>query len=172
MRRTVALITLSSCLLIATTSVVTVAGPLLAGAATAEETAATDGGAHVRNRARQAFNAGLEAAAATLGMSTDALRGELLAGRTAGQIADEAGVSRSDLADAIVAGLEARLDAAVGAGRLTRAEADARKVAIEAKVTERLDRVGGPGRGQRDHGGDRRPGDGTGPRGGARPTRA
>lgn len=169
MRRPVALIALSSCLLIGATGAATVTSPLLAGAATGESIA-TDGGAHVRDRARQAFKAGLDAAAATLGMTTDDVRAELRAGRTAGQLADAAGVSRSALADAVVAALDARLDAAVAAGHLTEADAAARKAAIEARVTERLDRVGGPGRGPREHGGDHRPG--AGARGGARPARA
>ncbi len=172
MRRSVALVALSSCLLCGATGVVAVTSPILAGAATVGEPSASDGGAHVRDRARQAFKAGLEAAATTLGMSTDTLRSELHAGRTAGQIAEDAGVSRDALAEAIVAALAARLDAAVATGRLTQAEADARQAALAAKVTERLDRVGGPGHRPLGRRGDHRPGDGPGPRSGARPARA
>lgn len=172
MRRAVALVALSSSLLFGATGVVAVASPILAGAATVTEPSASDGGAHIRDRARQAFKAGLEAAATTLGMSTDTLRSELHAGRTAGQIADDAGVSRGALADAIVAALAVRLDAAVATGRLTQAQADARQAALAAKVTERLDRVGGPGHGPLGRRGDHRPGDGPGPRSGARPARA
>ena len=157
MRRPVALVALSSCLLLGATGVATVTSPLIAGAATATQTPTRHGDAQVRDRVRQAAKAGLEAAAATLSMSADALRGELRSGRTAGQIADEAGVSRNTLTDAIVAAIAARLDAAVSAGRITQAEADARKTLIEAKVTERLDRVGGPVHGPRQRGDHRRP---------------
>lgn len=158
MRRSLAIATLSSCRLIGATGVGVIGAPLLAGASTAEGSPeSAPGAARLRDHARHVFRAGMDAAAATLGLSTAALRVELRAGHTAGQIADEAGVSRADLAEAITSASDERRAASVAAGRMTQAEADTRRTELREKITAGLDRVRGAGRTPRVPDGPRHP---------------
>lgn len=119
------------------------------------ETARPERGGMHGGMGRGAMGAGLDAAAGALNMTAEELRAELQSGQTLGAIADAAGVSRQSVVDAIVAAAEERLATAVGEGRLTQAEADAKAAELAAEVTEHLDdtmgggRMGGMGR----HGG-------------------
>jgi uncharacterized protein (DUF433 family) len=79
----------------------------------------------------------LEAAAEALGLSPEALRDELEAGRSLGEVAEAQGVSRQALTEAIkaaaVEAYRARLDAAVADGRLTQERADERMERFQAQ---------------------------------------
>ena len=77
---------------------------------------------------------GLDAAATAIGITPAQLRTELTAGKTLAQVASAHGVSEQTLIDALVADVEQHLAADVTAGRLTQAQADARKAEIPAKV--------------------------------------
>ena len=87
----------------------------------------------------------LAAAAEALGLTEDELRTQTQAGSTLAEIAESQGVAEADLVDALVAAAEARLAEAVTAGRLTQAEADARAGDLEARITDSLDELCGPG---------------------------
>jgi predicted DNA-binding protein (UPF0251 family) len=91
---------------------------------------------------------GLEAAAAAIGITAEELRTQLRAGKTLAQVAEAEGVSKATLIDELVKAAEARLAEAVTSGRLTQAEADAKKADLRARITEQVDRVH-PGRGPR-----------------------
>ena len=85
------------------------------------------------------------AAAEALGLTEDELRTQTQAGSTLADIAEAQGVAEADLVDALVEAAEARLAEAVTAGRLTQAEADARADDLEARITDSLDELCGPG---------------------------
>jgi DNA-binding phage protein len=68
------------------------------------------------------FHAKLEAAADYLGMTEANLREALENGKTLAQVARDRGKSVEGVVNALLAGAEAKLDAAVRAGRLTEAE--------------------------------------------------
>lgn len=91
--------------------------------------------------------------AKALGITVEELRTERRAGRSLAQIATAEGISRETLISRLVVVAEQRLAAEVTAGRLTQAQADARKATLRARVTAQVDRTRsehGPGR--RDHG--------------------
>jgi hypothetical protein len=95
----------------------------------------------------------LAAAATYLGISEDALRTQLEAGKTLAQVAGAtSGKSVSGLVDALVAAEQKEIAAAVTAGRLTQAEADTILKGLKARVTEHVDRTGPPA-GRDGHGG-------------------
>jgi hypothetical protein len=80
---------------------------------------------------------GLDAAAAYLGLSESALRTQLQAGKTLGEIAGAtAGKSTAGLIAALVAGEKSHLDQAVKDGRLTQSQADDMAANIETRVTD------------------------------------
>ena len=89
----------------------------------------------------------LAAAAEALGMTEDELRTQTAAGKTLADVADAEGVDQADLVKALVAAEEERLAAAVTDGRLTQAQADERAEGLEARITDKLDELCGPGRG-------------------------
>jgi hypothetical protein len=98
-------------------------------------------------------------AAETLGMSQTDLVAELRGGKTIAQVATEKNVAPDAIADAFVATRAARLEAAVAAGRLTPAEAEARLVTMRTTVAARLNapwspQGNGPGSGFVDQDGD------------------
>jgi hypothetical protein len=66
----------------------------------------------------------LDAAAAFLGVDEDALRTQLRNGKSLAQIAKDEGKSVDGLVTAIVAATTNRIDEAVGAGRITKAQRD------------------------------------------------
>jgi len=102
----------------------------------------------------------LDAAAAYLGVSQDALRAQLEDGKT---LADAAKATKGKSVDGLVAALVAhekkKLDAAVNAGRLTQAQADA----ILADAKERTTDLVNGTFSARPHGRFGGPGDGNGP---------
>ena len=80
---------------------------------------------------------GLDPAATYLGLTEDQLRTQLESGKTLAQIADAtSGKSASGLIAALVAAEKKELSAAVSAGRLTQAQADALAANVEQRVTE------------------------------------
>ncbi len=84
-----------------------------------------------------------------LGLDREALRAEREAGKSLAQIAGEQGIDEEQLVGALLAGLRARLDLAVTAGRLSREEADRVLADAEARVREFLNRTDlGPGSGK------------------------
>jgi hypothetical protein len=109
-----------------------------------------------------------EAVASALGVTVDELRTAQQAGKTLTQIAASKGISKATLVDRLVTAAKAELAADVKAGRLTQAQADAVSRDLTARITARVDRVGGPG----EHGGPGGPrwgdhdGDGPGAPGG------
>ena len=80
---------------------------------------------------------GIDAAATYLGLSENALRTQLQAGKTLGAIADStAGKSKSGLIAALVVDEKSHLDQAVKDGRLTQYQADDLAANSEARVTD------------------------------------
>jgi hypothetical protein len=79
------------------------------------------GGLH-RGFGHSGFARGLEAAADYLGLTEAQLRSELQGGKTLAQVAQAHGKTANGLIDALVANAKTRLDQAVAAGRLTKAE--------------------------------------------------
>jgi hypothetical protein len=114
----------------------------------------------------------LAAAAGYLGLTEAKLRAELESGKTLAQIAKAENKPVDGLKKALAAESKKRLDAAVKAGRLTQAQADA----IQAQVTEHLDDLvnGTAGPGRRHGDGHRGGGHGWGgrPAAGAQPPAA
>jgi len=79
--------------------------------------------------------ASLDAAAGYLGISEEALRQNLRGGKTLAAIAKEKGKSVDGLVDALVAEHVKRLDAAVEAGRLTKARRDELVAQLKERTT-------------------------------------
>jgi hypothetical protein len=79
--------------------------------------------------------AALDAAAAYLGLSEDQLRDELEGGKTLAQVAKDKGKSVDGLVDAMLADKKKRIDAAVAAGKITKAERDEFVAGLKARVT-------------------------------------
>jgi hypothetical protein len=78
----------------------------------------------------------LDAAAAYLGLTEEQLQNELEGGKTLAQIATAHGKTAAGLVDALVAAARKKLDEAVAAGRLTRAEADSLLTGLEQRITD------------------------------------
>lgn len=91
-----------------------------------------------------------EATASVLGITAEELRTQREAGKTLAQIAAAEGMSKATLIDKLVAAAKAQLAADVKAGRLTQAQADQISSGLEARITEKVDRVGPP-RGHHHH---------------------
>ena len=95
----------------------------------------------------------LAAVAEDLGITQEELAAAAEAGTTLGALADEQGVSRDALVDALVAAGTAHLAEEVTEGDLTQAEADARAATLEERATASLDEpVCAPGGGRGHHG--------------------
>jgi hypothetical protein len=78
----------------------------------------------------------LDAAAAYLGVDEDALRTQLRDGDTLADVAKAKGKAVDGLVDAIVASTTKRLDAAVSAGRITKAQRDEIVAGLKQRTTE------------------------------------
>ena len=89
---------------------------------------------------------GLEAAAATLGVTRKELGTALQGGQSLADVAQSKGVAKDTLIAAMVAEAKTHLSEKVTAGRLTQAEADTRLAEVTTKITEQVDRKGLPGR--------------------------
>jgi hypothetical protein len=73
---------------------------------------------------------------AYLGLSTDAIKAQLVSGKTLAQIANAApGKSAAGLVDYVVVTAKAKLDTGVAAGKLTQAQEDTWLVKLRDKVT-------------------------------------
>ena len=107
--------------------------------------------------------ASLAAAATYLGLTEAELHTQLESGKSLAEIAKAQGKSVDGLEKALATEMKKKLDAAVKAGKLTRAQADE----MQARMTEHLDDlVNGTGRGPGGHHG----GMGGPPSGGAKPS--
>ncbi len=78
----------------------------------------------------------LDAAATYLGVGEEALRNRLREGETLAEVAKAEGKSVDGLVTAIVAGTTKRLDAAVAAGRMTKAQRDLIVASLKQRTTE------------------------------------
>jgi hypothetical protein len=78
----------------------------------------------------------LDAAASYLGLTEAQLRSELDGGKTLAQVAKDHGKSVDGLVDALVAGLKKHLDAAVAAGRITKAQEDQFLAEAKQRITD------------------------------------
>jgi hypothetical protein len=78
----------------------------------------------------------LDAAANYLGITEEQLRTELQNGTTLAEVAKTHGKTVAGLVNAVVAEAKTKLDAAVKAGRLTQAEADATLAGLEQRITD------------------------------------
>jgi hypothetical protein len=88
----------------------------------------------------------LTAAAGALGMTEADLTTALQSGKFAADVAKDKGVDAQKVIDAIVASDKAEIAAAVTAGTMTQAQADARLANLTAHVTDEVNGVaGGPG---------------------------
>jgi hypothetical protein len=107
----------------------------------------------------------LDAAASYLGMTQDELWSQLEAGKSLADVAKSKGKSVDGLVSALVADEKKELDAAVKAGRITQAQADAFLANAKQRFTDLVNRTmldrgpgpyGGPPGGLRlgDHHGD------------------
>ncbi|WP_421119233.1 hypothetical protein ACE2AJ_17985 [Aquihabitans daechungensis] len=101
---------------------------------------------------RERMGARLEAAAEALGISEDDLKTELKAGKTLAEVAEEKGVDKQKVIDALVADAKARTAEAVEAGKITQEQADEHLANVTERITKMVDEgfpKGGPGRGDR-----------------------
>jgi len=98
----------------------------------------------------------LTVAAKALGLSQPELRSKLNDGMSLAAIAKDEGIKTEVLVKALVAEAEARLDAAVKDGKLTKAQADKRKAKLTERISDRINKV----RPQRPKGDAGRPFDG------------
>lgn len=93
------------------------------------------GGLHGPGFGRAHGFADLETAASFLGLTTAGLRTELDDGKTLAEVATAKGKKVDGLVQALVAAAEERLAEDVSAGRLTQAQANARKADLEQRIT-------------------------------------
>lgn len=96
---------------------------------------------------RSGFHSGatLSAAAGYLGISESQLLGDLRSGQTLAQIAKARGKSLSGLERAITAAVKARLDRAVAAGRITKAQENELLRRLSFRLNRRLNAPPRPG---------------------------
>jgi len=78
----------------------------------------------------------LDAAATYIGISETALRSELDGGKTLAQVAKDHGKSVDGLVDALVADVKKHLDAAVAAGRITKAQEEQFLADAKQRITD------------------------------------
>jgi uncharacterized protein YidB (DUF937 family) len=81
---------------------------------------------------------GLGTAASYLGLTQAQLETQLAGGKTLAQVAEDRGKSVDGLIDAMTAEVKSRLDAAVAAGKLTRAQADQVLQDVRQRTTDRV----------------------------------
>jgi uncharacterized protein YidB (DUF937 family) len=79
----------------------------------------------------------LQSSADALGITPEALRDELLSGKSIADVAEERGISVDDVTAQITSDLQAKLDQAVANGRITQQRADE----AMAKLAENLDEI-------------------------------
>lgn len=96
----------------------------------------------IRHRGHFGPFGSLEAAGDYLGLTEAQIRTELVSGKSLAQVARERGKSVDGLVDALVTATEERLDAAVSAGRLTRARADEVLAGLRGRIGELVNATG------------------------------
>jgi ssDNA-specific exonuclease RecJ len=101
---------------------------------------------------------GLAVAASAIGIGEDELRTALRSGQSIAQVAQSRNVDVQKVIDAIVADARQRIAEKVQSGDLTQAQADERLADLPQRVTDLVNRTGGPGHGHRP-----RPADGERP---------
>jgi hypothetical protein len=101
------------------------------------------------------FFGDLDAAASYLGLTESQLRAQLQGGKSLAQIARDQGKSADGLVDALVAAAKGKLDAAVAAGRITKAEENSVLADLRERIKSRVEATGfGPPRFRPFGGGD------------------
>ncbi|HEX2038817.1 MAG TPA: hypothetical protein VHF47_03680, partial [Acidimicrobiales bacterium] len=93
--------------------------------------------------------AGLDVAANTIGVSLEELRTALRDGRSIAQVAQSKDVDPQKVIDAMVADAKEHLADAVESGRLTQAQADEKAERLTERITDLVNRTGGPRGGRR-----------------------
>ena len=93
------------------------------------------GGLHGRGFGHPGFIGKLDAAADYLGLTEEQLRTQLEDGKSLAQVAEAEGKSVDGLVDALVNEAKKHVDAAVSAGRLTRAEGDEMLDGLRDRIT-------------------------------------
>lgn len=88
---------------------------------------------------RDLMQAGLDAAAKALGMTSDQVRQGLMSGKSLATMAKEKGVATSTVVDALVAEADARIDQAVKDGTLTADQAARFKAGAKDRITAFVD---------------------------------
>ena len=97
--------------------------------------------------------------AAALGMTEADLKAGLAAGKTLAQLATEHGKDPAAVAQVIIDNVNARIDAALSAGRITQAQADQMKADAKARADDIVNGKAPLGRARRHPGGFRGPGE-------------
>ena len=87
----------------------------------------------------QLHKVGFEAAAKALGLTPEQLRAELMAGKSIEDVAKAKGVDLKNVQSAIVAAEKAAIDQAVKDGKLTPAQADKLKAALDKRADKIMD---------------------------------
>jgi hypothetical protein len=87
----------------------------------------------------------LEAAAGYIGITEAQLRTELQSGKSLAQVATAHRKSVDGLIDALVAAAKDKLDSAVSAGRLTKAQETEMLSVLKDRITSAVNNTGGPG---------------------------
>lgn len=87
---------------------------------------------------RAGRSAGSEALQEILGLTSEEIRAELAEGKTLADIGEEQGVSAEELADALVAAMNERIDEAVEEGNIEADRADEIRSQIEENVEDRI----------------------------------
>jgi hypothetical protein len=91
----------------------------------------------------------LDAVSQLLGLTPEQIHEQRLAGKSLLQIAQEKGVSKEALVNAILAAKKAALDSLVSAGKLTQAQADAMYAHMQTQVPNAVERTSvGPANGR------------------------
>lgn len=88
------------------------------------------------------FFGDLDAAASYLGLTESQLRAQLQDGKSLAQVARDQGKSVDGLVDALVAAAKQRLDSAVAAGRITKAEEDSVLADLRERIADRVESTG------------------------------
>ena len=102
---------------------------------------APDGEGHRKGPHGRGFKADLGVAATALGLTPEALRTELQAGKSLATVAGDKGVDVAKVVEALVADAKAHLAQAVTDGKLTQAQADERSANLESRITELVNRT-------------------------------
>jgi len=100
------------------------------------------GGVHRGFGLHVGFFGDLDAAASYLGLTETDLRAQLQDGKSLAQVARDRGKSVDGLVDALVAAAKERLDKAVAAGRITKAEENSALDDLRERITSRVGSAG------------------------------